>query len=86
MVAIRTTHPGEALMKIAAFEIFSYYMRYDRSIKTVSLLKEIVIAFFKLQKMVIKEVPQGGFLRLPPPVYLHIAAAFHIAPLLPAKE
>jgi hypothetical protein len=50
------------------------------------LLEEIVILFHKLPEVVIEELPQGGLPRLPPFVNLHLAAAFHNAPLSPTKE
>ena len=54
MMTIGAFNTSVALMQIATFNIFSYYMRYDRSVKAVLFLKEIIITFFKLQKMVIK--------------------------------
>jgi hypothetical protein len=57
-----------------------------RPVKTVLLLEEIVIALLELPEVVIEELPQGGFPRLPPLVNLHLAGAFHSAPLSPTKE
>ncbi len=46
----------------------------------------MVVAFFKLEKVVVEKLPLRGLLRRPSSVYFHIAAAFHIDHGLPAKE
>lgn len=85
VLAIRAFDTSKALMQIAAFKIFINYMRYNRSVKAILLVAKFVISPLKFNKMAIEEFPQGGFLRLSPPVYFHLAAAFHMAPLFPAR-
>ena len=86
MIAILAFDAGEAFSQIDALEVFSDYMRNYRLEKTVLQLEEIVIAFLKLEKVVTEELPQGSLLRFSSPVYRHIAAVFHNAPLLPTRE
>ncbi len=64
-------------MKITTFEIFIHYMRYNRTVKTILLLEKLVIAFFELEKVVIKKLPQGGFLGLSSFIDTGNVAAFH---------
>jgi hypothetical protein len=86
VIAIGTLDAGKPFAQIAAFEVIPYHMRNDRPEKAVLLLKKIVIALLEFPKVAIEEFPQGGFPRFSSPVYPQIAAAFHLAPLLPAKE
>ncbi|MDA3832799.1 MAG: hypothetical protein PF495_05325 [Spirochaetales bacterium] len=86
MMAIRAFYTGEAFAQISAIEVFANNMRNDRPIKTVLPLKEIVIALLELEKVMIEKLPQGGLLWFPSPVYFDLAAVFHTAPLLPARE
>jgi hypothetical protein len=58
-------------------------MRNYRTEEAVLLLKEIVIALLEFKKVEIEKLPQRAIPRFPFPVYLHIAAEFHTAPLLP---
>ncbi|MCP3892588.1 MAG: hypothetical protein GY702_27490 [Desulfobulbaceae bacterium] len=73
-------------MEISAFKIFINYMRYNRSVKAILLLEKFVISPLKFNKATIEELPQGGFTRFSPPVYPHIVAALHFAPLLSLRE
>jgi hypothetical protein len=50
------------------------------------LLKEIVITLLELEKVMIEKLPQGGLLWFPSPVYFDLAAVFHTALLLSARE
>lgn len=62
--------------------LHSRYYHTTREItvdKTILLLKNIVITLFELEKVVIEELPQGGLLSFPSPVYLFIAAVFNTA-------
>jgi len=85
MMAIGAFNAGEALVKISAFKILSHNMRDYRAVKPILLLEKFIIDLLKFNKIAIEEFPQGSFLRLSPPVYFHLAAAFHMAPLLPAR-
>jgi len=84
-MAIGAFNTGEALVKIPAFKILSHNMRDYRAVKPILLLEKFVIDLLKFNKIAIEELPQGGILRLSSPVYFHLATAFHMAPLLPAR-
>jgi hypothetical protein len=85
MMAIGAFNSSEALVKISAFKILSHHMRDYRAEKPILLLEKFIIDLLKFNKMAIQEFPQGGFLRLSSPVYFLLAAAFHMAPLSPAR-
>ena len=84
-MAIGAFNTGEALVKIPAFKILSHNMRDYRAVKPILLLKKFVIGLLEFNKIAIEELPQRGFLRLSSPVYSHLAATFHMAPLLPTR-
>lgn len=86
MMAVWAFDAGEAFAQIPTFTVFSNDMGNYWPIKSVLLLKKIVIALLELVKVMIEKFPQGGFLRFPSPVYFDLAAVFHTAPLLPARE
>ncbi len=85
MMAIGAFYSGEPLVKISTLKILSNHMRDYRAVKPILLLEKFVIGLLKFYKIAIEELPQGGFMRLSSPVDFHLAAAFHMAPLLPAR-
>lgn len=73
------------MMRISPVHI-GHVMRYYRAVKAIFLLEKFVVGHRKFNKIAIEELPQGGFLRLTPPIYPQILATLHFALLLALRE